>query len=94
MSDASKYKGRCYIEMGIPNLALIAFKKAIENDEKNAELYSKFLNVRLLRIMLLALGVRIMGRCTPILRQSYSTRQILRKILLQLSSGQSKTRSV
>lgn len=41
MSDASKYKGRCYIEMGIPNSALIAFKKAIENDEKNAELYSK-----------------------------------------------------
>ena len=40
MSDASKYKGWCYIEMGVPNLALSAFNDAIKNDEKNAELHS------------------------------------------------------
>lgn len=40
MSDASKYKGRCYLEMKNPTSALMAFKKAIENDEKNAELYN------------------------------------------------------
>ena len=40
MSDASKYKGRCYLEMGIPNSALMDFQQAIKNDEKNADLYN------------------------------------------------------
>lgn len=40
MSDASKYKGRCYLEMGIPYSALLDFQQAIKNDEKNSELYN------------------------------------------------------
>jgi hypothetical protein len=58
MSDASKYKGRCYLEMGIPNSALLDFTAAIKNDEKNAELYSKGLLIspRLFWSMLLVNG--------------------------------------
>jgi len=65
MSDASKYQGRCFIAINKPNMALIAFKKAIDNDEKNAELYSMLFKIRLLWTMLLNNG--IMGRCIKIL---------------------------
>lgn len=42
MSEAVKYKGRCFMAMENQKEALIAFKEAIENDDKDAELYSMF----------------------------------------------------